>query len=822
MKKLNLSSRLKRPIVIFAVIISVAALLPSGIYLYFASTLPQLSSLHEYNPNIITKIYSGDGQVIGEFYIERRIVVPFSKIPPRLVKAFLAAEDAQFYQHKGIDYWSVLRAFYRNITAGKIVQGGSTITQQVAKSFFLTPERNIGRKIKEALLAYRIEKSLSKDDILHLYLNQIYLGNGAYGVQAAAEAYFGKDVENLNLAEAALLAGLPKAPSKYSPYHYPDVAKQRQAYVLRRMIEEGYITKDEEEKALRYTFKLKPKEIRSLWVGPYFTEHVRRYIDEKYGEDLLYRGGLQVYTTLNVELQEAANEAAAFGLKEHDKRHGYRGPVKRLTKKDETDAFLTETITELNGKQPETGKIYEGLVTAVNAQEQYFSVNIGAYKARLTFEDASWAKLYNPTDDPDGGKNQDITRVIKIGDVINVAVTGAGHATNDGSTISVTLEQEPLTQASLIALEPATGYVRAMIGGADFTKSQFNRAVQAKRQPGSAFKPIIYAAALDKGYTPASVIIDSPIIFEETAKGPETGVEMQTEWKPRNFEEKFYGPTTFRQALTHSRNVVTIKILKDIGAGYAIEYAKRLGIQSPLSNDLSLALGSSSLSLLELTGAYSTFANMGKRAEPIFITKITDKTGNILEETPSPTLQDVLSPQTAFIMTNLLQGVIQEGTGQRAKALGRPAAGKTGTTNNLNDAWFVGFTPDLLAGAWIGYDDERPLGHMETGARAALPIWLKFMQKATAGTSVKSFPVPEGVVFARLDAMTGKPATSATEKIIFEAFKQGTAPTEQAGAAAGANADDRAAAPEKFFEIDRGTAAEKKPPADSSEHEEMD
>ncbi|MBI3756047.1 MAG: PBP1A family penicillin-binding protein [Deltaproteobacteria bacterium] len=821
MKKLKPANKLKRFIIIFASIISVTALLPSAIYLYFASTLPQLSSLHEYNPNIITKIYSGDNQVIGEFYIERRIVVPFSKIPTRLIKAFLAAEDAQFYQHKGIDYWSVLRAFYRNLTAGKIVQGGSTITQQVAKSFFLTPERNIGRKIKEALLAYRIEKSLSKDDILHLYLNQIYLGNGAYGVQAAAEAYFGKDVENLSLAEAALLAGLPKAPSKYSPYHYPDVAKQRQEYVLRRMIEEGYITKDEEEKALRYTFKLKPKEIRSLWVGPYFTEHVRRYIDEKYGEDLLYRGGLQVYTTLNVEFQEAANEAAAFGLKEHDKRRGYRGPVKRLAKKDEMDAFLTEAITELNGKQLEPEKIYEGLVTAVNTQEQYFSVSIGPHKARLAFEDAAWAKLYNPTDDPDGGKNQDITRVIKIGDVIKAAVAGAGHAATDGS-IPVTLEQEPLTQASLIALEPATGYVRAMIGGADFTKSQFNRAVQAKRQPGSAFKPIIYAAALDKGYTAASVIIDSPIIFEETVKGPVTGVDMETEWKPRNFEEKFYGPTTFRQALTHSRNVVTVKILKDIGAGYAIEYAKKLGIQSPLNNDLSLALGSSSLSLLELTSAYSTFANMGRRAEPVFITKITDKAGNILEETPAPTLQDVLSPQTAFIMTNLLQGVIQEGTGQRAKALGRPAAGKTGTTNNLNDAWFVGFTPDILAGAWIGYDDERPLGHMETGARAALPIWLKFMQKATAGTAVKNFAVPEGVVFTKINKITGGPATPATENVIFEAFKQGTAPTEPADAAAGANAGDRASASERFFEMDKGSSTEGRPPADSSEHEEMD
>ncbi|MBI3399197.1 MAG: PBP1A family penicillin-binding protein [Deltaproteobacteria bacterium] len=801
-------NRLKRLLVIIVLLILTAIALPLGIYFYFAHGLPSLNSLYEYNPNIITKVYSHDGQVVGEFYTERRIVVPFSKIPPHLVKAFLSAEDAMFYQHKGVDYWSILRALYRNITAGKIVQGGSTITQQVAKSFFLTPERSISRKIKEALLAYRIEKSLSKDDILYLYLNQIYLGNGAYGVQAAAETYFGKDVENINLAEAALLAGLPKAPSKYSPYYYPDEAKNRQEYVLRRMLEEAFIAREEQEKAIRYSIKLKPKEIKSLWVGPYFTEHIRRYIDEKYGEDLLYRGGLQVYTTLNVELQKAANEAVALGLTEHDRRLGYRGTEKTLTKKEDIDAFLNEINTELNGKRPEAGKIYEGLVTAVNTPEQYFSLALGNYNAKLTFEDAAWAKLYNPTQDPDAAKNQELTRTIRKGDAIKVKVKNLPE--NNDETISVLLEQEPLAQACLLALEPGTGYVRAMVGGADFTKSQFNRAVQARRQPGSSFKPIIYAAALDKGYTPASIIVDSPLIFEETVKAPVTGVETETEWKPRNFDEKFYGPTTFRQALTHSRNVVTIKILKDIGAGYAIEYAKKLGIQSPLPNDLSLALGSSSLSLLELTNAYSTFANMGKRAEPIFITKITDKAGNRIEET-LPTSRDVLSPQTAYLMTNLLQGVIQEGTGQKAKALGRPAAGKTGTTNNLNDAWFIGFTPDLIAGAWIGYDDERSLGYMETGARAALPIWLKFMQRAVEGTSMKNFQTPDGVVFIKIDKLTGMPATPATEKAIFEVFKEGTAPSVVQNQPAA----DGAAAPERFFEMDKGSA-EEKPPADSS------
>src|SRR3989338_5705826 len=414
----NTTNRLKQIILISITCVFTMVALPFIVYLFFSHGLPPLNSLHEYNPNIITKVYSNDGQVIGEFYIERRIVVPYSKIPPHLVKAFLSAEDAMFFQHKGVDYWSILRAFYRNISAGKIVQGGSTITQQVAKSFFLTPERSITRKIKEALLAYKIEKNLSKDQILYLYLNQIYLGNGAYGVQAAAETYFGKEVQNLNLSEAALLAGLPKAPSKYSPYHYPDIARQRQEYVLRRMLEEGFIAREDEEKALRYSIKLKPKEIRSLWVGPYFTEHVRRYIDEKYGEDLLYRGGLQIYTTLDVEKQKAANEAVAFGLMEYEKRRGFRGPADRLTEQEDMGEFIAKSDAELNGEQLKPEKVYEGLVTGVDIREQYFTVAIGKYMAQLTFEDSAWAKLYNPTDNPIRAKYKELTQIIKKGDII--------------------------------------------------------------------------------------------------------------------------------------------------------------------------------------------------------------------------------------------------------------------------------------------------------------------------------------------------------------------------------------------------------------------
>jgi len=768
-----------------------------GGYYYLTKDLPDLNTLQGYNPNIITKVYSEDGQVVGEFYIERRIVVPLSRMPRHLINAFLAAEDARFFQHEGVDYRSILRALYRNITAGRIVQGGSTITQQVAKSFFLTPERSISRKLREAVLAYRIERNLSKEEILHLYLNQIYLGNGAYGVQAAAETYFGRDVEELNISEAALLAGLPKAPSRYSPYHHPDVARMRQAYVVERMMEEGFITREEAEKALDYRLNLKPKEMRSLWVGPYFTEHVRRYIEEKYGEDLLYRGGLQVYTTLDVELQKAANEAIRLGLQGHDRRRGYRGPIKHLAR-EEVDRFLEEVEEELARTPLKTGRPYQAVVTAVNTRDGYIAVAIGKRKGRIAFEDMEWARLYNPTNDPDGGRIREIGEVIKKGDVIEVSIKEVPQV---GDTIPLVLEQTPLAQAALIAMEPSTGFIKALVGGGDFSKTQFNRAIQSKRQPGSAFKPIIYSAALDNGYTPSSVIIDSPLVFEEAPQGED--------WRPRNFDERFYGPTTFRFALTHSRNVVTIKILKDIGVNYVIDYAKALGIQSPLTRDLSLALGSSGVSLLELVSAYSVFANYGTRVEPIFITRITDKDGVVLEENLA-TSQQVISPQTAYIMTTLLQGVIQEGTGKRAKALGRPAAGKTGTTNDLNDAWFIGFTPDLIAGAWIGYDDERPLGKKETGARAALPIWLRFMEKVVEGRPIKDFPMPDGVVFARVDADTGGLANPDTERPIFEVFKVGTLPLDSPKKVIPAQSS-------RFFEKDMGGG--KKTPARPIPHD---
>ncbi|MBI5492095.1 MAG: PBP1A family penicillin-binding protein [Deltaproteobacteria bacterium] len=762
--------RLLRISLVFLACLLLAGL---GSYYYFTRGLPSLDTLEDYHPNLVTSVYSSDGRIIGEFFIEKRVVVPLDRMPPYLIKAFLAAEDTKFFEHEGINYTSIGRALLKNVMAGKVVQGGSTITQQLAKSF-LSSERSISRKVREAIMAYRIEKHLNKDEILNLYLNQIYFGNGAYGVQTAADTYFGKDVSALDLAESAMLAGLPKAPSKYSPHANFELAKKRQAFILGRMVEEGFVTQADAQRAVNKTLRLKPKKTDSLWVGPYFTEQVRIYLEEKYGADELYKGGLQVYTTLDVEMQKAANAALRDGLKEYDKRRGYRGPKKRL-KDGELDAFRAEADKALGGEPLKDGDTYEGVVTAINTKTLALSVDVGSRHGIINAADLEWARLYNPTKDTDGGAYADLKKVFHPGDVIDVTVKDA--PADPSALLPLKLDQEPEAQAAIMAMEPETGAIRAMAGGYDFSKTQFNRAVQALRQPGSSFKPIIYTAAIDKNYTPASIVIDSPLVFEETVK------EGQ-QWRPRNYDEQFLGPTTVRQGLARSRNIITIKILKDIGIERAISYARSLGIVSPLAKDLSLALGSSAVTLQEMTTAFSTLANMGVRPEPFYITRITQRNGKALEE-DQPFLTPAVNPQTSYIMTSLLQSVIESGTGMRARALGRPAAGKTGTTNNLNDAWFIGYVPGLSAGAWVGYDDERPLGKGETGARAALPIWLKFMQQSLAGTPVRNFTAPEGLEFARIDPETGLLAGPSTAEPVFEVFKTGTAPTERSSATAG-------------------------------------
>jgi penicillin-binding protein 1A len=699
--------------------------------------------------------------------------MPLPQMPQMLVDAFVAAEDSRFYKHQGIDFISIIRAFFKNLEAGTIVQGGSTITQQVTKSFLLTPERSYKRKLKEAILAYRIDKTISKEDILYLYLNQIYLGHGAYGVQAASENYFGKSVKNLNLAECSILAGLPQAPSKYSPFRHPERAKQRQIYVLNRMVEEGYIDNIQATEAINTQLDIKPR--RNLYFEeiPFYTEHVRRYIENKYGTDALYTQGLQVYTAVNIEMQKSARQEIQKGLSDLDKRNGFRGPLERL-KPEEIESFAQSLQAELEKHPLGGGSVTKAVVIAVDDAKKKVTVRIGNFQGIIAFKDMRWARKPDLELAPHEAKLKRPSEALAVGDVVLVKVKQDQNP--DQESWAVDLEQIPVAQSALMCIETETGLVKAMVGGRDFKQTQFNRAIQSRRQPGSAFKPIIYAAALDRQtddperiYTPATVIVDSAIVFKDE--------ERDFTWKPKNFKETFYGPTPFRKALAKSRNLVTIKILQDIGVDYAIDYATKLGIDSKLSRDLSIALGSSGISLLELLRAYSVFANQGYLVEPVFVLKVTDRHGNVLEEM-APERKKVIEKSTAYIMTNLLEGVVKHGTGRRVRALKRPVAGKTGTSNDLFDAWFVGYTPQYIAGVWVGLDEMAPLGKGEGGARSASPIFLGFMQRVLENEPVKVFQAPEGIVFAKIDADTGLLPVPESKDIIFECFKEGTVPTK--------------------------------------------
>ncbi len=744
-----------------------------AVYYSISKDLPQITSLSDYHPSIVTTVYADDNRKIAEFFKERRIVMPLSQMPQMLLDAFVAAEDSRFYKHQGIDFISIIRAFFKNLEAGTIVQGGSTITQQVTKSFLLTPERSYKRKLREAILAYRIDKAISKEDILYLYLNQIYLGHGAYGVQAASENYFGKSVNDLNLAECSMLAGLPQAPSKYSPFRHPDRAKRRQIYVLKRMVEEGYIDNVQATEAINTQLDIKPR--RNLYIDeiPSYTEHVRRYIEKKYGTDVLYTQGLQVYTAVNIEMQKIARQEIRKGLFELDKRDGYRGPLKHI-KPEEIESFSQTLQAKLLKTPLATGIITKAVVIAVNDAKKKVTVRMGISRGVIAFKGMQWARKPDLDVAYYEAKIKNPSEALAVGDVILVRIKKEKQEAND--PWAVDLEQMPVVQSALMCIETETGLVKAMVGGRDFKQTQFNRAIQSRRQPGSAFKPIIYAAALDKQfddpekiYTPATVIVDSAIVFKDE--------ERDFTWKPKNYKETFYGPTLFRKALTKSRNLVTIKILQDIGIDYAIDYASKLGIASKLSRDLSIALGSSGISLLELLRAYSVFANQGYLVEPVFVLKVTDRNGNVLEEM-APERKKVIEKSTAYIMTSLLEGVVEHGTGWRVRELKRPVAGKTGTTNNLFDAWFVGYTPQFITGVWVGLDEEAPLGKGETGSRAASPIWLGFMQRVLENEPVKLFQAPEGIVFAKIDAETGLLPVPESKNVIFECFKDGTVPTK--------------------------------------------
>jgi penicillin-binding protein 1A len=769
---------------IYALLLSGLLLLLPGalLFFYYSHRLPDFTSLKERSPNAYSIVYSEEDQVVGKFLMDNRIPISYERIPKQMVNAFIAAEDAEFFQHKGIDYKGILRAMFKNLLAGRIVQGGSTITQQVTKTFFLTPKRSLFRKLKEVAYAFGLERDLTKEEILTLYLNNIYLGNGAYGVEAAAESYFNKPVEQLNLSEMALMAGLVKAPSRYSPVNSLKRAKDRQAYVLTRMTELGLISQEQKEKALRIPLKIQSRESAYFSKAPYFTEFIRHQVERNYGKEKLYQEGLRIYTTLDLSLQRTAQKSVEGGLRELDKREGFRGPLHTLSPKEVKDLLNKKkgSLTLLPQNE-----IFEGVILSKDNSRKFYTVWVEDRKGILPFSEMSWALNIKPTSSYKPQKVKTPGDLLNTGDVVCVRVKES--LKKDPSPMLI-LEQEPLVQGALLCLDPKTGYVKAMVGGRDFSESQFNRAVSSRRQPGSAFKPFVYAAALEKGYTPSTILMDSPVEYSD----PDGG----TYWAPKNYDKEFKGPITFRNALAHSRNVVTVKILDDIGVGYALKFIKNLGIESPIKRDLSIALGTSGVSMLEMTSAFAVFANGGERVKPIFIKKIVTMRGEVLEEntpyiemdeeeeetseTPSTILKErVISPQNAFIMTHLLQGVVQHGTGQRAKVLGRPIAGKTGTSSDYSDAWFVGYTSSLLTGVWVGFDDKTSLGINETGARAALPIWISFMDQALKSTSVETLKPPKGITLIKVNIETGLPSDKDSPETIMEAFVDGSIPWEK-------------------------------------------
>ncbi len=766
---------------IFLWLFSIVAVIGLSVGAYFwylwSSNLPYVGSVKDYRPPVITRIYSDDGEVIGRLWEEKRTVVPLSALPDHLINAFVAAEDSRFFEHQGVDIQGIVRAFLKNLSAGKVEQGGSTITQQVTKSLILkNVKKTYRRKVREAILSIQLEKTFSKEHILFLYLNQIYLGQGAYGVEAATQTYFGKPAKDLTLAEAALLAGLPQAPARYSPVSHFDRAKARQKYVLSRMLEEGFIDEASRTLALETELDIRMKGVNTFERAPYFSEHVRRYLLEKYGKDLLYRGGLDVYTTLDLKMQVIGREALGKGLTDLDKREGYRGPIRHLSAEEIRD-YEVRAAHAFSMSPPKVGSavkktvmnvdsVVQGLVTKVDDEKSRVSIRLGKEMACLPLKEMKWARKPDKKAPYYAARVKKPSSVLKSGDVVLVRVLKR-YGDGENFTWEVALEQTPMAQGALVCLNPETGEVKAMLGGRSFDDSQFNRAIQSRRQPGSAFKPLIYSAALDQGMSPVSIIMDSPYVSTPNADG-----EV---WKPKNYKKKFYGPTLIRTGLAKSRNVITVKILNKIGVNYAISYARNMGIESDLTPDLSLALGSSGVSLMELTRAYAVFANGGMLVKPFFVKRILDRGGQVIEEN-QPETTPVLSKETAFVMTDLLKAVVTEGTGWRVRALKRPAAGKTGTTNDLRDAWFMGYTPDLVTGVWVGYDDSREMGKGETGSRAASPIWLDFMQGVLAEKPVKDFQIPKGVVFAKIDGETGLLAGRHSKKVVFQAFKEGTEP----------------------------------------------
>ncbi|MCC6140805.1 MAG: PBP1A family penicillin-binding protein [Nitrospira sp.] len=735
----------------------------AGVIWQLAQDLPPLDLLQGYQPSLVTTVYADDRQPIGQFFIERRTLTPLDRIPKTLTQAVIATEDVRFFEHPGLDYIGILRAAWTNLRhGGKKVEGASTITQQLARSLFLSAERSYDRKLRELILAYKMEAVSTKEQILETYLNQIYFGQGAYGVGSAAQSYFGKEIEKLTLAESAFLGGLPKSPSRFSPFTNYERAKKRQEHVLARMEEAGFISAAERDAAIAE--ELKFRRPGSEQIAPYFVEHVRQQLVAKYGETMVYKGGLQIFTTLNLEMQRAAERAFLAGVRDLDKRQGWRGPKKSV------DLATVQVPGAALSDQPiKVGDVLEGIV--LKQAKDHYVVQLGDQAAKLLFDDMAWAKRVLKGTDPtqDAVLMPDVKKTLKPGDVIDVSVK---KLAKDG--MQLTLEQTPVVEGGLVAVDPRTGAIRAMVGGYDFSRSEYNRAMQAHRQPGSAFKPVIYATAMAQGMSPATQILDAPVVYEQEAD--------DKIWKPENYGRKFHGMVTLRDALAHSHNLATVRLLDKVGVKNVIEFARTVGVTSPLPADLSLGLGSSSIGLLELTSVYGVFLNKGTRAEPFTIKVAKDSAGNTLE-TMEEQPHEIIAKETAYLITNMMEDVIQKGTGQAAKVIDRPVAGKTGTTNEYVNAWFIGGAPNLVTGVYVGFDDRRPLGESETGARSALPIWIQFMKDALLQLPVVPFEIPEGITYVKVDSATGLLESEQEgdgEKGSVELFTKGSEPTQAA------------------------------------------
>lgn len=853
---------------------------------YFSLDLPKISSLADYRPAIPSQILAKDGTVLAELGLEKREVVPFEKIPKKIVDAFLAAEDDAFYEHRGVDYLGVLRALIKNIKAGKVVQGGSTITQQVAKSLLLSRERSVSRKIKDFLLAQRIEKKFSKEDILFLYLNQVYLGGGYYGVKTAFEGYFNKELNEATTAEAALIAGLLVAPGKYSPYKNPEYSRTRQVYVLNRLLATGKITSKEFETAKNEEIKISLRK-PSLFKAGYFTDWVLQRVMDEVTKEKFLTEGFKVQTTLDYELQKIAEKEIVQGAKEIDKRQGFKGPIRQLedvssfveqekeyrfklisdesmyfTLKDEGKISYQFVPDEENFKMVldrreeiknllglrrflpgsyendelkdhlKKNEIYEAIVTEVNDSARLVFVTVGGISGIIEYDGFKWA--HERLIDEKKNLLPYVTKpstILKRGDVIHVQLERKDvgiwrhiHSNYRELLESKTsnyfkekiallkkekyflfnLEQKPEAQAALISISPKTGEIISFVGGTDYEESKFNRAIQSKRQPGSSFKPILFATGLEHGFTPSSILIDSPEAL--------AGVDESLNWKPRNYDGKFSGPITYRNALEQSRNVPTIKLAERIGVSNILEFVDRIGFNAKLDQDLSLALGSFGVSLIDIVSSYGVFPNGGKRVRPKGIISVVDRDGKnyvineldqeekkeetpkveeVVEEKKEASTEEekinpyhlslggdqVYDPRLSYIMCNLLKGVIQYGTGRGAKNISNFIGGKTGTTNSYVDAWFIGFSANIVTGVWTGFDNNETLGWGETGAKSALPIWKEYMRNALITYGEHDFQMPLGIVNVVIDKDTGKMAMDGERKASFtEAFVEGTEP----------------------------------------------